>query len=187
MCASNYDRFVHILQLMLHILPPLSPVRNRNGVSAPVSEVKELKVNAFGHEVVVKYADGVSNILPRLDESDEMFDAKWVGFFNIPTLDEYELKQGFNDLLEMYDAVPEPEVFEAALRAAKRVNNFAIATRIIEGINYKSGGDKKIYNYIMEKLKPTLDELGISTLEELGYDKVRIVYFMHAFIYTCYQ
>ena len=155
---------------ILRITVISSLVRNHNG-----NAVSEIKVNAFGRELNVTYTDGVSNILPRLDESDELFDAKWVGFFNIPTLDEFELKQGFNDLLEMYDAVPEPEVFEAALRAAKRVNNFAIAVRIIEGINYKSGGDKKIYNYIMEKLKPTLDELGISALEDLGYDKVRVV------------
>jgi len=122
-----------------------------------------------------------------LDETDELFDAKWVGFFSIPTLDEFELKQGFNDLLSMYDGVPEPEVFEAALRAAKRINNFAIATRIIEGITFKSGNDKKIYNYIIDQLKPTLDELGISTLEELGFDKVRVLNFCTCFMFLCSQ
>lgn len=112
------------------------------------------------------------SVLPGLTEADESFDAKWIEFFNSPNIDEFELKQGINDLYALYDAVPEPEVVAAALRAARRVNNFAIAVRIIEAVKKKGGGDMKIYNYIIENIRPTLDELGIDTLEELGFDKV---------------
>lgn len=36
----------------------------------------------------------------------------------------------------------------------------------------KAGPHKEIYPYLIQELKPTLDELGISTPEELGIDKV---------------
>lgn len=36
----------------------------------------------------------------------------------------------------------------------------------------KSGPHKEIYPYVIQELNPTLQELGISTPEELGIDKV---------------
>lgn len=36
----------------------------------------------------------------------------------------------------------------------------------------KAGSHKEIYPYVIQELRPTLDELGISTPEELGIDKV---------------
>jgi len=112
------------------------------------------------------------SMLPGLTETDETFEAKWIDFFNSPNIDEFELQQGMNDLIDLFDAVPEPEVVAAALKAARRLNNFAIAIRIIEAVKKKGGGDMNIYNYIIENIRPTLDELGINTLEELGFDKV---------------
>lgn len=35
----------------------------------------------------------------------------------------------------------------------------------------KAGSHKNIYPYILQEIRPTLDELGISTPEELGLDK----------------
>jgi cytochrome c oxidase subunit 5a len=35
----------------------------------------------------------------------------------------------------------------------------------------KAGRNKDIYPYIIQEIRPTLDELGISTPEELGYDE----------------
>ena len=124
-----------------------------------------------------------SVLLPSLTETDESFEAKWIEFFNSPNLDEFELKQGFNDLIYQYDAVPEPEVVSAALKAAKRLNNFAVAMRIIEAVKYKGGGDMNIYNYVIENIRPTLDELGINTIEELDLDKVSLQYMeMHCML-----
>lgn len=36
----------------------------------------------------------------------------------------------------------------------------------------KAGPHKDIYPYVIQELRPTLDELGISTPEELGLDKL---------------
>ena len=109
---------------------------------------------------------------PGMTETDESFETTWIEFFNSPNIDEFGIRQGFNDLYCLYDAVPEPEVVAAALRATKRINSFATAIRIIEGVKQKAGGDMNVYNYIIENIRPTLDELGINTLEELNFDKV---------------
>ncbi|EPB75869.1 cytochrome c oxidase subunit Va [Ancylostoma ceylanicum] len=80
--------------------------------------------------------------------------------------------------LHDYDVIPDPKVVEAALRACRRVNDFSLCVRFLEAIKIKCGSKKNreiIYNYIIKELlvqvKPVLDELGISTPEELGYDK----------------
>lgn len=39
----------------------------------------------------------------------------------------------------------------------------------------KAGPRKDIYPYVIQELKPTLTELGISTPEELGIDKLQTV------------
>lgn len=138
----------------------------RNRADAAVSE-------AVPSEVSKAPRHGLPSVLfPHMTEADESFERTWIEFFNSPQLDEFELRQGFNDLFAIYDAVPEPEVLSAALRAARRLNNFAIATRLIEGVKRKGGDDMNIYNYIIENIRPTLEELGINTLEELNFDKV---------------
>lgn len=129
-------------------------------------------VNPTVSKPAVSATHALPSLIPGLTETDDSFDAKWIEFFNSPTTDEFLLRQGMNDLFALYDAVPEPEVVAAALRAAKRLNNFAIAIRIIETVKKKGGGDMNIYNYIIDNIRPTLDELGLNTLEELGFDKV---------------
>uniref|UniRef100_A0A4W5MAF5 Cytochrome c oxidase subunit 5A, mitochondrial n=1 Tax=Hucho hucho TaxID=62062 RepID=A0A4W5MAF5_9TELE len=102
-------------------------------------------------------------------ESDEEFDARWVTYFNKADIDAWELRKGMNTLIG-YDLVPEPKILEAALRACRRLNDLASAMRILEAVKDKSGPHKKIYPYLIQELRPTLDELGISTPEELGMD-----------------
>ena len=43
-----------------------------------------------------------------------------------------------------------------------------MSVRILEMVREKAVGDKEIISYINNQLKGTLDELGISTPEELG-------------------
>jgi len=70
------------------------------------------------------------------------------------------------------DNVPEPVIICAALRACRRLNDFALAVRFLESVKDKAGPHVgEIYPYILQEIRPTLDELGISTPEELGYDK----------------
>ncbi|KAJ4938146.1 hypothetical protein JOQ06_002772 [Pogonophryne albipinna] len=104
-------------------------------------------------------------------ETDEEFDARWVTYFNKSDLDAWELRKGMNTLIG-YDLVPEPKIVEAALKACRRLNDLASAIRILEAVKDKAGPHKDIYPYLIQELKPTLEELGISTPEELGIDKV---------------
>lgn len=75
------------------------------------------------------------------------------------------------------DLVPEPKIICAALRACRRLNDFALAVRFLECVKDKGGSyADKIYPYILQEIRPTLDELGISTPEELGFDKPELAY-----------
>uniref|UniRef100_G3PP82 Cytochrome c oxidase subunit 5A, mitochondrial n=1 Tax=Gasterosteus aculeatus TaxID=69293 RepID=G3PP82_GASAC len=104
-------------------------------------------------------------------ESDEEFDARWVTYFSKPDIDAWELKKGMNTLIG-YDLVPEAKILDSALRACRRLNDLASAIRILEAVKDKAGPHKDIYPYLIQELKPTLSELGISTPEELGIDKL---------------
>ncbi|RXN15504.1 cytochrome c oxidase subunit mitochondrial-like protein [Labeo rohita] len=92
-------------------------------------------------------------------ETDEEFDSRWVTYFSKPDLDAWELRK-------------EPKILDSALRACRRLNDLASAIRILEAVKDKSGPHKEIYPYVIQELKPTLQELGISTPEELGIDKI---------------
>ena len=79
--------------------------------------------------------------------------------------------QAMNDLSGM-DIVPEPKIIIAALHACRRINDFALATRFIETVKDKCGNRvNEIYPYILQEIRPTLEELGLNTPEELGFDK----------------
>ncbi|KAG7203231.1 hypothetical protein KM043_010332 [Ampulex compressa] len=104
-------------------------------------------------------------------ETDEEFDERYVKFFNRKEIDHWEIRKAMNDMAGM-DVVPEPKIIIAALKACRRLNDFALAVRYLENIKFKCGYQvDTIYPYILQEIKPTLDELGINTIEELGYDK----------------
>uniref|UniRef100_A0A8C0H275 Cytochrome c oxidase subunit 5A, mitochondrial n=1 Tax=Chelonoidis abingdonii TaxID=106734 RepID=A0A8C0H275_CHEAB len=65
----------------------------------------------------------------------------------------------------------EPKIIHAALRACRRLNDFATAVCILEVVKDKAGPHKEIYPYVIQEFRPTLNELRISTPEELGLDK----------------
>ncbi|KAB7507633.1 Cytochrome c oxidase subunit 5A, mitochondrial [Armadillidium nasatum] len=104
-------------------------------------------------------------------ETDEEFDARYEAYFNRKEIDHWEARKAMNDLCGM-DLVPEPKIVIAALKACRRLNDIALAVRFIEAVREKCGSkQKEIYPYILQEIRPTLDELGINTPEELGYDK----------------
>lgn len=104
-------------------------------------------------------------------ETDEQFDARFENYFNRKDIDGWELRKGINDLWG-HDLVPEPKLVIAALKACRRVNDFALAIRILEALKDKCGNKvNEIYPYVIQEIQPTLTELGINTPEELGYDK----------------
>ncbi|XP_020669828.1 cytochrome c oxidase subunit 5A, mitochondrial isoform X2 [Pogona vitticeps] len=104
-------------------------------------------------------------------ETDEEFDARWVTYFNRPEIDDWELRKGASMIFQ-YDLVPEPKIIEAALRACRRLNDFATTVRLLEAVKDKAGPHKDIYPYVLQELRPVINELGISTPEELGLDKL---------------
>ncbi|CAE6399292.1 unnamed protein product [Rhizoctonia solani] len=98
------------------------------------------------------------------NESFESFSARYEQFFG-QVQDLFELQRGLNNCFA-YDLVPSTGVIEAALRAARRVNDYSTAVRIFEGIREKVE-NKGQYEAYLNELKGVREELGIDTKEEL--------------------
>ncbi|RZF36803.1 hypothetical protein LSTR_LSTR014000 [Laodelphax striatellus] len=104
-------------------------------------------------------------------ETDEDFDCRFEAYFSKPDIDGWEVRQGINNLIG-YDCVPEPRIICAVLKACRRVSDYSLAVRFLEAVKFKCGGRvNAIYPYILQEIRPTLNELGVDTPEELGYDK----------------
>ncbi|KAI8594350.1 cytochrome c oxidase, subunit VA/VI [Dissophora ornata] len=99
------------------------------------------------------------------EESFEDFTVRFVKFFdNVDDL--FELQRGLNNAFG-YDLVPSPSVIEAALKAARRVNDYPTAVRIFEGLKVKAGSEA-LYKQYLDELAPVKAQLGVETKEELG-------------------
>ncbi|RDB19526.1 Cytochrome c oxidase subunit 6, mitochondrial [Hypsizygus marmoreus] len=97
-------------------------------------------------------------------ESFEQFSERYVNFFQNAE-DLFEVQRGLNNCFA-HDLVPSTSVVEAALRAARRVNDYSTAVRVFEGIREKVE-NKQQYQAYLEELKGVREELGINTKEEL--------------------
>ncbi|RHZ49168.1 hypothetical protein Glove_529g37 [Diversispora epigaea] len=100
------------------------------------------------------------------EETFEKLTSRYVKFFE-GVDDRFELQRGLNNCFA-YDLVPAPEVIEASLRAARRVNDFSTAVRVFEGVKNKVENDNQ-YKQYLEELRPVREELGVLTKEELGF------------------
>ena len=90
-------------------------------------------------------------------ETFESFTARYVSFFQ-SVEDLFELQRGLNNCFA-HDLVPAPAVIEAALKAARRVDDYSTAVRIFEGVKEKVE-NKKQYEAYLEELKGIREELG---------------------------
>ena len=90
-------------------------------------------------------------------ESFESFTERYVTFFQ-GAEDLFEVQRGLNNCFA-HDLVPAPSVIEAALRASRRVNDYATAVRVFEGIKEKVE-NKTQYQSYLDELKPVREELG---------------------------
>ncbi|XP_055598573.1 cytochrome c oxidase subunit 5A, mitochondrial-like [Uranotaenia lowii] len=105
------------------------------------------------------------------DEDPAEFDARYEAYFNRPDIDGWEIRKAMTDLLGM-DLVPEPKIIVAALKACRRVNDYALTTRFLEAVKDRCGDQAgTLYPYLVGEITPTLCELGISLPEEMGYHK----------------
>ncbi|GMK55994.1 hypothetical protein CspeluHIS016_0210500 [Cutaneotrichosporon spelunceum] len=98
------------------------------------------------------------------EESYEEFNARYQKFFTDVT-DLFELQRGLNNAFA-YDLVPSTEVVEAALRASRKVNDYATAVRILEGVQAKVE-NKSQYEEYLKALNPVIEELGVQTKAQL--------------------
>ncbi|XP_048733917.2 cytochrome c oxidase subunit 5A, mitochondrial [Ostrea edulis] len=95
----------------------------------------------------------------------------WLQKNNYSQFDGWELRQLIN-YIAADDGVPEPEIIIEVLKGCRNQNDYALAIRFLEVVRLK-GGKKKgvIWPYIMQEIGPTMEELGISTLKEMGYEE----------------
>jgi len=104
-------------------------------------------------------------------ESDEEFDARYIAYFSRPDIDGWEIRKGVTDLQAM-DLVPEPSIIISALKACRRINDYALAVRILEAVYSKCGpAQKTIWPYVVQEITPACEQLGILLPEQMGYDK----------------
>ncbi|RMY82348.1 hypothetical protein D0861_07932 [Hortaea werneckii] len=82
--------------------------------------------------------------------------------------DVFELQRNLNNAFA-YDLVPSPSVITAALRAARRVNDYPTAVRIFEGIAAKVENRGQYDEYVKE-LEPIREELGVNLKEQMYPD-----------------
>jgi len=104
---------------------------------------------------------------PHHEESFEEFTARYENEFNA-VQDVFELQRNLNNAFA-YDLVPSPAVITAALRAARRVNDFPTAVRIFEGVKAKVE-NKHQYDEYLKELEPLREELGVSLKEAMYPD-----------------
>jgi cytochrome c oxidase subunit 5a len=100
----------------------------------------------------------------QAEESYEAFNARYETFFT-QVGDLFELQRGLNNAFA-YDLVPSTQVVEAALRASRKVNDYATAVRILEGVKEKVE-NKGQYKEYLKELEPVLAELGECLLANL--------------------
>ncbi|KAK3377754.1 cytochrome c oxidase subunit VA-domain-containing protein [Podospora didyma] len=98
------------------------------------------------------------------EETFEEFSARYEKEFN-GVQDVFELQRNLNNAFA-YDLVPSPSVLAAALKAARRVNDFPTAVRIFEGIKAKVE-NKGQYQQYLDELKPLREEFGVVLKEDL--------------------
>ncbi|KAF5332461.1 hypothetical protein D9611_005353 [Ephemerocybe angulata] len=108
--------------------------------------------------LAVRHASG------HAQETFEQFTDRYVKFFQ-GAEDLFEVQRGLNNCFA-HDLVPAPEVVAAAVRAARRVNDYATAVRVFEGVKEKVE-NKQQYQAYVDELKPLREELGLTLKEEL--------------------
>ncbi|KAI1117180.1 cytochrome c oxidase subunit [Nemania sp. NC0429] len=98
------------------------------------------------------------------EETFEEFTARYEKEFDA-VQDVFELQRNLNNAFA-YDLVPSPSVLQAAIKAARRVNDFPTAVRLFEGLKAKVENKGQYEQYLTE-LKPLRDEFGILLKEEM--------------------
>ncbi|KAK7464111.1 Cytochrome c oxidase subunit 6 [Stygiomarasmius scandens] len=134
--------------------------------------MRPVVANALRAAARPSFAVTASRVAPALtrqahaqaQETFEQFTERYVAFFQ-QAEDLFELQRGLNNCFA-HDLVPAPQVIEAAVHAARRVNDYSTAVRIFEGVKEKVES-KAQYQAYLDELAGLRQELGISLKEEL--------------------
>ncbi|KAL0943812.1 cytochrome c oxidase polypeptide vi [Colletotrichum truncatum] len=133
------------------------PLMARSAVLLPTIVAGVPAANNFSTSARMRSGD-------HAEETFEEFSARFEKEFD-GVQDVFELQRNLNNAFA-YDLVPSPTVVAAALKAARRVNDFATAIRIFEGIKAKVE-NKGQYEQYLEELKPLREELGVPLKEDI--------------------
>ncbi|KAF2703429.1 COX5A-domain-containing protein [Pleomassaria siparia CBS 279.74] len=125
-------------------------------VRVPVYHAQPLALRTFSQTAPVKDQ--------HAEESFDEFSARYEKEFE-KVNDVFELQRNLNNCFA-YDLVPSVSVITAALRAARRVNDFPSAVRVFEGVKHKTE-NKEQYNEMLGELEGLREELGIPLRETL--------------------
>lgn len=120
------------------------------------------------------------------EEPLDIFLNRFITAFNNPKIDGWDLRSWLQKL-HLEDCVPPPEIVCCALRACRRLNDLALAIRFLEALrvcsirsNFQSQMKCTVidgsYEWLIGEIEPTLKELGIPKLSELGYDKPELAW-----------
>lgn len=137
--------------------PMLRAAIRPNMMSAAVAYKQSNMIAASRVQAIRKYSS-------HDEESYEEFTARFEKEFD-DAYDLFEVQRVLNNVFS-YDLVPAPVVLEKALRAARRVNDYATASRVFEGLRYKVE-NKDQYQMYLDELKDVRDELGVTLKEDL--------------------
>ncbi|MCJ1359222.1 MAG: Cytochrome c oxidase subunit 6 [Icmadophila ericetorum] len=146
-------------------LPAIIGARELRGKQISCSGTK-----SFGTTSSLKADKDGQEAADHHEESFEEFTARYEKEFD-SVQDVFELQRNLNNAFA-YDLVPSTSVITAALRAARRVNDFPTAVRIFEGIKAKVE-NKSQYDEYLSELKPLREELGVNLKEDLYPDPSR--------------
>lgn len=124
----------HMLEVIFQFFPVLFAVRQWY-TTQPVAKSDSKRPATLGKEWA--------------ELSPEEFDQGWINYFSEESLDDWELRRGIN-VLYGQDAIPDPKIVVAVLRAARRQNDVATAIRFLEAVKEKTAGNSNIYSYILK-------------------------------------
>ncbi|KAJ9196690.1 hypothetical protein DTO166G4_4418 [Paecilomyces variotii] len=144
--ASSSFRAPYVARSRVQTVAPAAPIAL--GFGGYSSNFSTTTKRSSGHE----------------EETYEEFSARYEKEFDA-VQDVFELQRNLNNAFA-YDLVPSVEVLTAALKAARRVNDFPTAVRVFEGIRAKVENESQYKEYL-EQLDGLRKELGVVLREEL--------------------
>ncbi|KAL3319484.1 Cytochrome c oxidase subunit 5A [Cichlidogyrus casuarinus] len=153
----------------------LSHVRSFAGISSSKGRVFICFFHFFEAFQPILYAQATARFstnpdFRNEDEPLEVYRQRYLKAFSHPELDGWWLRRHLQNL-HLDDNIPDTEMVSAALKACRKMNELSLAIRFIESLAVKSAVDPSHYDKLIASVKPVMDELGIPSLKELGYDK----------------